>query len=131
VQHELLAKYPKANLRAYAVWFNMYPGDARSKWPPDLLTDARVIHRWDEHKAMGLWYAPLTGSMRRELAPGSSWSNGAVLWDAYLLYAPDATWSDTPTTGLIHWGRTIVAGRQTLKNDFARLFAETTSVTGR
>ena len=119
----MLAKYPNANLRAYAVWFNMFPGDARSKWPPDLLTDARVIHRWDEPKAAGLWYAPLTASMRRELAPGSSWSDGAILWDAYLLYGADAKWSDAPTKGLIHWGRTIVAGRETLKDDFAKLFA--------
>jgi len=123
VQNELLAKYPRANLRVYAVWFNMYPGDARSKWPPDLLTDARVIHRWDEPKAVGLWYAPHTASIRQQLAAGSSWSDGAILWDAYVLYGPDARWSDRPTTGLMHWGRTIVAGRETLKNDFAKLFA--------
>jgi hypothetical protein len=111
VQNELLATYPKANLRAYAVWFNMFPGDAR------------VIHRWDEPKAVGLWYAPHTASIRRELATGSSWSDGAILWDAYLLYGPDGKWSDTLTTGLIHWGRTIVASRETLKDDFAKLFA--------
>ena len=107
----MLATYPKANLRAYAVWFNMFPGDAR------------VIHRWDEPKAVGLWYAPHTASIRRELATGSSWSDGAILWDAYLLYGPDGKWSDTLTTGLIHWGRTIVASRETLKDDFAKLFA--------
>ena len=123
MQNELLAKYPKANVRAYAVWFNMFPGDARSKWPPTLLTDARVIHRWDEPKAVGQWYAPLTASIRRELAPASQWRDGAILWDAYLLYGADAKWSDAPTTGLIHWGRTIVAGRDTLKDDFAKLFA--------
>src|SRR5262249_44506425 len=79
VQNELLAKYPKANVRAYAVWFNMFPGDARSKWPSNLLTDARVIHRWDEPKAVGLWYAPNTASIHGELAPGSRWRDGAIL----------------------------------------------------
>ncbi|HEY3885479.1 MAG TPA: hypothetical protein VGL62_09755, partial [Vicinamibacterales bacterium] len=123
MQNELVTKYPKANLRVYAVWFNMYPGDARSKWPPDLLTDPRVIQRWDEPKAVGLWYAPYTASIRQELASGSSWSNGPILWDAYLLYGTDARWFDAPTSGLIQWGRTIVSGRDTLKEDFAKLFA--------
>jgi hypothetical protein len=131
VQNELLAKYPKANVRAYAVWFNMYPGDARSKWPPNLLTDPRVTHRWDEPKAVGQWYAPLTSSIRAELAPGSSWRDGGILWDAYLLYGTNAKWSDTPATGLIHWGRTIVAGRATLEEDFAKLFAGVGTATPR
>ena len=131
MQNELLAKYPKANLRAYAVWFNMYPGDERSKWPPNLLTDARVIHYWDEPKAVGLWYAPHTASIHGELAPGSQWRDGAILWDAYLLYGADAEWSDAPTPGLIRWGRTIVAGRDALNNDFARLFAAGAAATPR
>ena len=131
MQNELLAKYPKANVRAYAVWFNMFPGDARSKWPPNLLTDARVIHRWDEPKAVGLWYAPHTASIHGELAPGSQWRDGAILWDAYLLYGPDAKWTDAPTPGLIHWGRTIAAGRDTLKDDFAKLFAPGATATPR
>jgi hypothetical protein len=39
-----------------------------------------------------------------------------------VLYGTDARWDDGPT-GMIHWGRTIVAGRETLKDDFDRLFA--------
>jgi hypothetical protein len=30
-------------------------------------------------------------------------------------------WDDAPT-GLIHWGRTIVAGREPLKEDFEKPF---------
>ena len=120
MQTELLAKYPKADLRVYAVWFNMYPGDARAKWPPSLLTDARVIHRWDEGKLVGIWYGDRTAAMRSQLAAGSSW-NGQILWDSYLLYGTDATWTNAPT-GLIRWGRTIVAGREPLRQDFERLF---------
>jgi len=48
-----LAKNPSAKLRVYAVWFNMYRGDERSKWPSDLLTDPRVVHFWDEQKVDG------------------------------------------------------------------------------
>ncbi len=120
MQTELLAKYPKPDLRVYAVWFNMFPGDARSKWPPSLLTDSRVIHRWDEGKLVGIWYGDHAAAMRPQLAPGSRW-NGQILWDSYLLYGPDARWTDAPT-GLIRWGRTIVAGREPLRQDFERLF---------
>lgn len=121
VQTELLDKHRKANLRVYAVWFNMMPNDSRAKWSPTLLTDSRVIHRWDEPKTIGRWFAPQTPAMRPQLSDGSAWSDGDALWDAYLLYGADAKWNETPT-GLIHWGRTIVAGREALRQDFERLF---------
>ncbi len=120
VQTELLAKYPKADLRVYAVWFNMFPGDARSKWPPSLLTDRRVVHRWDEGKLVGMSYGGHANEIRAQLSPGSAW-NGDILWDAYLFYGADAKWDESPTN-LIHWGRTIAAGRETLRQDFVRLF---------
>jgi hypothetical protein len=122
VQTELLQKYPTANLRVYAVWFKMMPNDSRAKWRPTLLTDSRVIHRWDEPKALGTWYAPRTAAIRPQLTADSKWGNGDVLWDAFLLYGPDSRWDDEPSS-LIHWGRTIVAGRETLKADFETLFA--------
>ena len=121
VQTELLQKYPKANLRVYAVWFNMLANDSRSKWPPNLLTDASVIHRWDEPKTLGTWYGQRTSSIRLQLTPDSKWGDGEVLWDSFLLYGANARWDDVPTD-LIHWGRTIVAGRETLKIDFEKLF---------
>jgi hypothetical protein len=121
VQTQLLEKYPKANLRVYAIWFNMMPADARSKWSSTLLTDGRVTHRWDEGKVVGRWFAPRTSGIKSELAAGSAWGDGEILWDAYLLYGADARWEDAPS-GLIHWGRTIVTGRETLRADFEKLF---------
>ncbi len=121
VQSDLLKNYPQANLRVYAVWFNMMPADSRSKWSAALLTDNRVIHQWDEGKSVGRWFAPRTAGIMPQLATGSAWGNGEILWDAYLLYGAAARWDDAPT-GLIHWGRTIVAGRETLKEDFGKLF---------
>lgn len=120
VQNELLTTYPNADLRIYAIWFDMFPGDAKSKWPASLLTDARATHLWDEGKLVGRWYGERTATMRPRLSPGSSW-NGQILWDSYLLYGPDATWTDAPS-GLIQWGRTIVVGRETLRQDFVQLF---------
>lgn len=121
VQTELLKKYPNANLRVYAVWFSMMAADARSKWSPSPLTDNRVSHRCDDGKVVGRWFAPRTAAIEPQLASGSAWGNGEILWDAYLLYGADARWDEGPT-GLIHWGRTIVAGRETLKGDFDKLF---------
>ena len=121
MQTELLQKYPHANLRVYAVWFSMMPADSRTKWSANLLTDSRVLHRWDEPKALGTWFAPRTDAIAPQLAPGAAWGNGAILWDAYLLYGADARWDEAPAS-LIHWGRTIVAGRETLKADFEKLF---------
>ena len=121
VQTQLLAKYPKANLKVYAVWFNMMPADSRAKWPPTLLADPRAVHRWDEGKTIGRWFSPHTPAMRPLLSNGSAWSDGDVLWDAYLLYGAGANWNETPT-GLIQWGRTIVAGRDALKGEFEKLF---------
>ena len=120
MQTQILTKYPGANLRVYAIWFNMFPGDARSKWPPDLLIDPRVTHRWDEAKTVGRWYGQQTSHMQRQLTPDSSW-NGEILWDSYVLYGSDARWDDVPT-GVIHWGRTIVAARDTLRADAEKLF---------
>jgi len=57
----------------------------------------------------------------QKLTADSAWAGGDVLWDAYLLYGSDARWDDAPTH-LIHWGRTIVAARQSLRDDFAKLF---------
>jgi hypothetical protein len=121
VQTQLLDKYPNAPLRVYAVWFNMYPGDERSKWPASLLADGRVTHLWDEEKIVGRWYNERADSMRPSLTPESKW-NGQILWDSYLLYAPDATWDDAPTR-LLRWGRTIVAAREALRRDFEAMFA--------
>ena len=113
--------YPKANLRVYAIWFNMMASDDRSKWPQDRLTDPRVIHRWDEAKTVGTWYGQQKSRILPQLTPDSNGTAGDILWDSYLLYAADARWADVPT-GLIHWGRTIVAGRETLRHDFEHLF---------
>jgi hypothetical protein len=124
VQTQLLDKYPNANLKVYAVWFDMMPADSRAKWPATLLADSRAVHRWDENKTIGRWFAPRTAAMRPLLSKGSAWSDGDVLWDAYLLYGAGGKWNETPT-GLIRWGRTIVAGRDALKGEFERLFEST------
>lgn len=73
----------------------------------------------DEQKVIGTFFGQNRERIVAQLEPNSSW-NGEILWDAYLLYGRDARWDGFPT-GLIHWGRTIVAGRETLLKDITNL----------
>jgi hypothetical protein len=124
VQKQIFDKYSRANLRGYAIWFNMYPGDMRAKWPSGLLTDSRVAHWWDEPKQAGTWLGERADGLRPKLSEGSAWS-GEILWDAYLLYGAQARWDAELPTDLIRFGRTIVAGREALKAEMATLVKET------
>ena len=115
VQETLLEARQDADLRAYAIWFSMYPTDLRERWPADVLTDPRVLHWWDEERAVGRWYAAHAESMAGELAPGASPLGGTILWDAYLVYGPESRWEESGPTGLRRWGRTILQTRDALQ----------------
>ncbi len=110
MQKEILDQYPEADLRVYAVWFDMLLGDDRSKWPADVLTDSRVREYWDEDRVAGLWFA--------KNVPEHSF--GPITWDAYLLYGPQAQWETIPGP-LIDFGRTIIAKRNSLKAEVVKL----------
>jgi len=116
VQKEILEPRASADLRVYAVWFNMVEEDARTRWPADLLTDRRVTHFWDEGKTVGRWFAPRAEAppMVAVRAPDSSGLGQPVLWDAYLVYGPEARWDEEPS-GLRRWGRTILRTREQLR----------------
>ena len=121
MQNDLLTKYPKADIRVYAIWFSMMAADWRDTWPADLLTDPRVVHRWDETKTVGTFFGQRKADLQSQLTSDSNGTGGAVLWDSYLLYGPAARWETFPTA-LVHWGRTIVSARETLKREFDRLY---------
>lgn len=50
----------------------------------DLMVDARARHFWDGGKRLGSYFARLMGE------------EGAVAWDVFFVYPPDATWGDRP-----------------------------------
>lgn len=103
MQKNLLEVHPKADLRVYAVWFNMYPGDARSEWPKGLLSDSRVIQFWDEGKSLGRFY-------ERHL------QQTGIVWDTYVLYDPQATWEEKPSPPA-GWGRPVIVTRHKLEQE--------------
>lgn len=111
MQREILEKYPAGTFEVYAVWFNMLQSDARSKWPRGLLSDPRVVEYWDDKKAVGTFFA---AHSEYEKYPGE------VLWDAYILFGPEARWAESPSHR-VSWGFTIVQTRNQLKADLLRL----------
>lgn len=113
----MLDANPDADVRVYAVWFSMYPGDVRDRWPAEVMADPRVVHYWDEDKVVGTWYAARLPEIQKLMAPGSKGYEDPVLWDAYLIYGPDARWSGAPS-GLRGWGRTILGTRESLRDAF-------------
>jgi hypothetical protein len=117
-QDDLLARNPKADVRVFTIWFRMYPGDAQSKWPRELLTDRRVEHRWDEPKAAGRWFFTNLRSLRPSRGGDGRFPQRVdALWDSYLLFDRSATWGSTPN-GLVSWGYTVMRTRPQLLKDF-------------
>jgi hypothetical protein len=118
-QDELLARNPKADVRVFTIWFRMYPGDAQSKWPRELLTDRRVEHRWDEPKTAGRWFLTNLRALRPSRGGDGMFPQRVdALWDSYLLFDRTATWTSTTPDGLLSWGFTVMRTRPQLFRDF-------------
>ena len=115
-----------ADIRFYAIWFAMYPGDVRERWPVESLSDRRVIHYWDDGKNVARSYAERLPEIANLMAPGSKGYEAPVLWDAFFLYGPEARWDAAPT-GLRRWGRTILATKDALREAVEGLLKETGS----
>jgi hypothetical protein len=110
---ELLQKDATTRLKVYAVWFNMFPGDDRSRWPEGLLADRRVVEYWDEKRVLGTWFAN---------HPDYDDYPGPVLWDAYLLFGAGSHWEGKPSDR-VGWGFTILQTREQLEKDLLGLKA--------
>ena len=94
-------------LRVYAIWFNMYSGDARHRWPGTLLTDQRVRHYWDEQRAVGQLYLQMLPALWPKRSAETVLPDADALWDAYVLYRRDAQWNDQHPD-VVSWGSPIL-----------------------
>ncbi len=99
------------------IWMPILPTDARDKWDAHLLDDPRVTQLWDADRTTGRWFAddPTLG-----LGDG-----GAVAWDAFLLFGPEARWDRGPA-GLLASGTPIVGHFPELAAAVAPLLEEPT-----
>ena len=107
VQTNILEAYPDADIDVTAVWFNMLFSDSRESWDPNLLTDPRVTHYWDPDQDIGRWFD------QNEQVIGFEFNKGPVVWDSFLLFGPEATWSGFPAP-LISFGNTVIADNDEL-----------------
>lgn len=113
MQQELLEKNRAAKVHVYAIWFSMFPGDSRSKWPQSLLTDSRVVHFWDEGRIIGTWYGKHPDYL----------NSNRPLWDAFILYGAESRWNDDPSHRLV-MGWPIVSKREHLRETLLPLLSK-------
>jgi hypothetical protein len=98
----------------------MYPGDARLKWSPTILTDSRAAHFWDEERVIGRWYLSRLPSMIDRRAPPTMQPVDDVLWDAFFIYAPGDRWQDASALP-VRWGYPIMVTREHLMSEVEAL----------
>lgn len=70
------------------------------------IPDQRATHYWDKQKLIGRWFKK---NVTTEY-------EGEILWDATILFGPDAIWEDIPEP-LMHYGRTILHKADELKSN--------------
>jgi hypothetical protein len=119
-QQELLDHQSQAPLRVYAVWFNMYPGDAREKWPSTLFNDSRVIQYWDEARTIGTRYLSHLPAMMERRAAATLPPTADAMWDAYFVYAANDQWQE-PVPMPVLWGYPIMVTRDQLLRELETL----------
>jgi len=115
-QHDLLQTYSSADLRVYAIWFNMYAGDSRAKWPGALLTDPRVTHYWDAGRAVGTRYLAELPAFLERRAETTLVPAGDAMWDAFFVYERGSKWKD-PVPVPMSWGYPIMVTSDQLLRD--------------
>jgi hypothetical protein len=102
VQEEILERHPDADLSVYVVWLPVLATDERFQ-VADVLVDPRATHFWDGRRLVSDALAGVAG-----VPPDG------LLWDAFLVFAPDAAWADAPPTPLAR-GAPVVSELQPLE----------------
>ena len=83
-------------------------GDSREGLDASVLADDRVRQFWDPRQRSGRWFAD---SENLGLDP-------PLLWDAYLLFGPEARWERIPRP-LVSWGSPVIAKSDSLNGEIA------------
>ena len=108
VQQQILEEHPHSDIKVYVVWFNLLSEDSRERWDGYLVPDPRATNLWDEKRLASRAFA---GEVEGASPP---------VWDAYLLYGPEATWGDAVPRP-ISSGYTVYGAREELKKNILPL----------
>lgn len=121
IQEYALKRNPTLDVKVYAIWYEMYPGDSPDDFPDarTLMPDRRVTHYWDPGKDVGRWFYGFVPSDVR----------GEIEWDAFYLFDKTSVWNDKPTA-LLTSGRTILKERRNLTSKIAELLGGTRNDAG-
>ena len=74
---------------------------------------------WPEpvRKNAGKWFLQRLSNLKPQRGAGPFPQNPEALWDSYLLFDREGTWTDTPN-GLVSWGFTVMGTRNRLEEDY-------------
>ena len=108
MRSDILQKGPSSPVRVYVVWFDMLAGDSRELVDTRVLDDPRVTNFYDPNKTVGSWFS--------EHLDGEK----GIVWDAYYLYGPDASWATEPGP-LLSSGRTVIGSSTDLASAFHKV----------
>jgi hypothetical protein len=118
VQKEILDARPDADLRVYAIYFEMVEDDRGAKGrvnPKDLLDDPRVTSFWDDRKIAGRWFDEnITKQGERQ---GEA---NRIEWDSYILFGREAQWGPEGPDH-VSWGRPLAQEAGRLATDLGGL----------
>lgn len=89
----------------------MLPTDAKGAWSDDLLEGPSVREYWDGKRAVGT-------SLARADVGGLGYAG--IVWDAFILFGPDATWIDAPAP-VVASGSPVVDSTADLQAGLRRL----------
>lgn len=109
----------------------MYPGDSETSWPSALLTDKRVQHRWDEPKVAGRWFLENLRTMQPTRGGGRFPQRVDAMWDTWILFDGDATWTASGPSSVVSWGYTIMKTKEQLAENFTLAVGDGEKVNGR
>ena len=90
----------------------MLPGDDRSEWDSELLSDERVLQYWDADRRLGMWFPQQPEYEDRIFGP--------LAWDIYFLYGPGANWDEAPGPIVVS-GSTVISKSGDLAEGLAGL----------
>lgn len=116
VLSEILQENPSEFVRVFAVWFAVLGPDSSAQVDTSLLDDPRVTQYWDSDGEVSAFLSDHGDEI--------GLPEDGLLWDAYLLFASDATWEDVPM-GLIGWGAPVVSTMEELETQLDDVWAGT------
>lgn len=114
MQSNILDAKPDADIRVYAIFFEIVAGDDGAKYevePSDLLDDPRVSVYWDDRRVTGRWFED---NVTRVGARAGE--EGRIEWDAFILYDDRVEWADEPPR-IVSWGRPVIQEKNRLLRD--------------